>query len=131
MDRRTEMLKSLEDRDYRPEFVSESINVGLAFQIRQMRESRGWTQEDLARGTGKAQETISAWESQDYGRYSLSTLKTLAAAFDVALLVRFVSFTELVDSIVGLTPERLAPPSYDQERKSASIGFGLPAAQPR
>ncbi len=125
LDRQREMFKSLENPEYRREFVSEHINVGLAFQIRQMRESRKWTQEELAQRTGKVQETISAWENPDYGRYSLSTLKTLATAFDVALLVKFVSFSELVNWSVGLTRERLAPPSYEDERLIPNLDSNL------
>jgi transcriptional regulator with XRE-family HTH domain len=127
--RAIETFKSLEDPEYRREYVNEHINVGLAFQIRQLRESKKWTQEELAKRTGKAQETISEWENPDYGRYSLSTLKKLAAAFDVALSVKFVSFRELVYWTVCLTQERLAPPSYDNDRLVQGINYGFLAAR--
>jgi len=123
--RAIETFKSLENTEYRREFVNEHINVGLAFQIRLLRESKKWTQEELARRTGKAQETISEWENPDYGRYSLSTLKKLAAAFDVALLVEFVSFSELVNRTVCLTQERLAPPSYDNDLIVQGINYSF------
>lgn len=108
-------MTSLTDRDYRREFAEETISTGLAFQIRLLRESRGWTQEDLARRTGQAQQTICRLENPNYGRHSLTTLKRLAAAFDVAMAVRFVAFSELVDWTLGLTPQRLAPPSFSDE----------------
>jgi transcriptional regulator with XRE-family HTH domain len=110
-------MESLEDKEYRRVFAEEHVGTGLAFQIRRMREAKGWTQENIAQRTGKAQETISQWENPSYGRYSLSTLKQLAAAFDVALLVRLVSFSELADWTVDINPQRLTPPSYEEERQ--------------
>ena len=52
LDPRRELLSSLSDEEYRQAFTSEHVGVGLAFQIRHMREDRGWTQEDLGQRTG-------------------------------------------------------------------------------
>ncbi len=110
-----EFLKELKNKEYREAFMEEIVGTSLAFQVRRLREARDWTQEHLATRTGKAQETISQWENPNYGKYSLTTLKQLAAAFDVALLVRFVSFGELADWVVDVAPERQTPPSYEEE----------------
>jgi transcriptional regulator with XRE-family HTH domain len=122
-----EFMDTLRDREYRRAFADE-IATSLAFQIRRLREARQWSQEDLAEKTEKKQPTISQWEDPNYGRYSLKTLKELAAAFDVALLVRFAAFSELADWTVDVPPSRLTPPSYEEERQSAltdmSIRFG-------
>lgn len=61
-----------------------------------------------------AQGTISRLENPDYGKYTLTTLKRLAAAFDVALVVRFAPFGELLTWADELSPEALAVPAYDQ-----------------
>ncbi len=114
-DRAKQLWEGLEDLEYRREF-SADVGTGLAFQIRMLRESRGWTQERLANLTGKQQETISQWENPNYGSYTLNSLKSLAAAFDVALIVRFAPFSELIDWSVNLTPARLSPPSFEEER---------------
>ena len=126
-----EFMDGLEDKEYRRVFAEEHVGTGLAFQIRRMREARGWTQEEIAQRTEKAQETISQWENPSYGRYSLSTLKQLAAAFDVALLVRLVSFSELADWTVDVNPQRLTPPGYEEERQMPIwrvVGAGGPDA---
>jgi transcriptional regulator with XRE-family HTH domain len=115
--KRQQVLASLENREYRREFAAD-VGTGLAFQIRLLREARGWTQEQLAQKMGKRQETICQWENPNYGRYTLKTLGELAAAFDVALLVRFAPFGELVEWSISLTPERLAPPCFDDELQS-------------
>lgn len=120
-DKRNQIWESLADSEYRHEFSNEQINTGLAFQIRALREGRGLTQEELAELSGKAQETISQLENPNYGRFTLTTLKKLAQAFDVALLVRFAPFSELVDWTVGLTPERIAPPSYQAEGSVVTV----------
>ena len=112
-------LDSLTDKEYREMFADELVGTSLAFQIRRLREARQLTQNDISGLTGKAQPTISQWEDPNYGRYTLSTLKELAAAFKVALLVRFVSFSELADWTVDVDSTRLIPPSYDDEYQTS------------
>ena len=106
--------RSLRDQEYR-HLYSSDIGTGLAFQIRMLREKNGWTQEQLAEFTSKKQETISQWENPNYGSYTLNSLKSLAEAFDVALLVEFVPYSELVERNTTRTPQRLAPPSFAEE----------------
>ena len=112
-----QIFDSFGNKEYRDAFVAEHLNSGLAFQIRALREKNGWTQDELARLTGKAQETISQLENPDYGRFTLKTLKALASAFDLALMVNLVSFSELIARVSNLSPETIAPPSYDNERQ--------------
>jgi transcriptional regulator with XRE-family HTH domain len=116
MDKRERVWKSLENKEYR-ELFAEDVGTGLAFQVKLMREKRGWTQEELGLRTGKKQGVISQLENPDYGHYSLATLKKLAAAFDVGLIVKFTPFSELVSWITDLSPSKLAPPSYEEERQ--------------
>ena len=122
--RQLEMFEGLTNVEYRRAFADEHVGTSLAFQIRLLREDRGWTQEEVAQRTSKAQETISQCENPDYGRHTLSTLKKLAEAFDVALLVRLVSFSELVKSTLDLDRNRIAPPSFNEER-DAIIANGI------
>lgn len=112
-----QLFESFENKEYRDAFVEEHISSGLAFQIRALRERNGWTQEELGQRTGKAQETISQLESHDYGRFTMKTLKMIASAFDVALEVRFLSFGDLITRLINLSPETIAPPSYEAERQ--------------
>ena len=120
-------MEALADKEYRDLYVAEHIRAGIAFQIRAMREDRGWTQSELGqRAQGMAQETISQLEDPDYGRLTLRTLRRLASALDVALIVRFAPFSDLIDWIVNLTPQRLAPPSFDDELQSAATRMALP-----
>jgi transcriptional regulator with XRE-family HTH domain len=71
----------------------------------------------LASALGKHQETISQWENPDYGRYNITSLRQLATAFDVALLVKFIPFSELITDMLNLSETRLSPPSFNEEQK--------------
>jgi len=64
-----------------------------------------------------AQPRISVIEDPDYEDFSINTLKRLASAFDVALVVKFVTFGELVDWVASLSPEKIAVPSFEEEIK--------------
>jgi transcriptional regulator with XRE-family HTH domain len=115
----------------RAKFVESHVSKTLAFQIRSLREKEEWSQQSLAEKIGSNQNAVYRAENPSYGKQTLTTLKKIAAAFDVALAVRFVPFSELVDwvsetprTIEGLTPSALAVASFSAEEKA-----GLFAAQ--
>lgn len=116
LEKERQILNSLHNKEYREALAIEHVNTTLAIQIRMIRENRQWKQSDLAACLGKHQETVSQWENPDYGRHSMTTLKSLAAAFDVALLVKFIPFSELVQDMVNLSETRLSPPSFSEEQ---------------
>jgi transcriptional regulator with XRE-family HTH domain len=116
---------SFGDEEYRREFADD-VGTGLAFQIRMLREKNGWTQTELASRIGSRQETISLWENPNYGKYTLKTLKSLARAFDLVPVFRLGAFGELVEWNVNLSPDRIAPPSFDEEYATGSIAQSIP-----
>lgn len=114
-DRRRQTIESLRNKEYRDALAYAYIDQGLAFQIRGMQAARGWTQGELGARAGKAQATISNLEDPNYGRHTLTTLKRLASAFDVALMVRFMPFSQLVDWIDDLSTDDLEIPDYEHD----------------
>jgi transcriptional regulator with XRE-family HTH domain len=115
----------------RTQFVESHLNKGLAYQIRAIRDRLHWSQEKLANEVGMPQNAISRLESPDYGKPTLTTLKRLAAAFDVGLVVRFVPFSELVDWVsgtpridVGLSGTSLAAAPFDEEDQGGILDVG-------
>jgi transcriptional regulator with XRE-family HTH domain len=123
-----QLWNSLGDTEFRKQLIEEHIHVGIAFQIRSLRGRQKLTQTKLAEllGDPKKQPMISEWENPNYGKYTLGTLKDLAKAFDVGLLVRFVSFTTLVDWTVDLTSDVIAPPSFGEQQpvaESVQLGY--------
>ena len=114
-----QIWRSLRDAEFRRQFIDEHIDVGIALQIRALRERQVLTQAKLAEllGDKKNQPVISSWEDPSYGKYTLTTLKDLAKAFDVGLLVRFVPFSKLVDWTTDLTGDLMAPANFTYEDK--------------
>lgn len=104
----------------RAAFVASQINIGIPFQIRALRKQREWDQKKLAHESGMLQPRISAMEKPGYGSLTLETLKRLAAAFDVALVVRFAPFSELVRWHDKFSPDEFAIPDFDEELSSVS-----------
>ena len=102
-------------KKYRDAFVASHLSTNIASQIFVMREARGWKQQELAEETGMAQARISVMENPGYENFSLATLKRLASAFDVALVVRFVPFGELAQWITQISPSVLAPPQFTKD----------------
>lgn len=119
--KREQIWQSLSEPDYRHQFIEEEINVGVAFQIRSLRNRQTLTQGKLAELLEKRQPLVSSWENPNYGKYTLGTLKDLAKAFDVGLLVRFVPFSTLVDWTINLTSDVIAPPNFTEEQTSRAL----------
>jgi transcriptional regulator with XRE-family HTH domain len=116
-------------KEARTQFVSSHVDKGIAFQIRALRDKQDLSQEDLSRMVGMNQNAISRLESPQYGRPTITTLKRLAAAFDVALIVRFVPFSQLVDWVSGtphldwgLSSTSLRVPNFDEEAAALKAG---------
>lgn len=108
----TKLSKSKAHRDA---FVASQINVGLPFQIRVLRKQRGLNQQELATIAGMLQPRISAMEQVGGGQLNLDTLRKLAAAFDVGLLVKFVAFSELIKWSNDFSPDEFSVSSFDAE----------------
>lgn len=98
-----QIARSLDDKAYSEAFVEAEIATTIPFQIRALRQERKWTQKELADKTEQHQKTISDFENPDMGPGSIASLRRIAAAFDVGLIVRFAPFSELVDWSVNMT----------------------------
>jgi len=121
--------EQLKDPEYRKAFVASQVNIGIPFQIRALLKSRGWTQEKLAEKTGMRQPRISGMMSPGKTRPNIETLRRLAEAFDCGLMVRFVSFGDLVKWNNSFDPESFDVPDFehdagvDQRKESCSEAY--------
>ena len=79
------------------------------------------SQADLGFLAGNAQSAIARLEDPNYGRFSLTTLLEVASTFDVALLVRFVPFSELVRRNTDLSPDAICVPDFSHDYLGGSI----------
>lgn len=108
-------IEELKDRESRQFFYEEHIETALPIQIRELRKKRKLTQKELAKLIECDQSNVSDWENPNY-EYTpqISTLKRLANAFDVPLIVRFGSWGELLEWDDSLSPEKVAPETFDE-----------------
>ncbi len=115
---RTILLKKLENKEYRDAYVTEHVKSGIAFQIRALRKKKSLSQEQLAAAIETKQAVISRLENPDYGNININTLYKIASAFDVALLVKFVPYTKLLNETKDLSPKALAVDDFISENNA-------------
>jgi transcriptional regulator with XRE-family HTH domain len=110
----------------RARFVESHLDKSIAYQIRALRGDK-WTQAEFAEKLGiKHPNNVAArLENPRYGKHTLTTLKKIATACDVALVVWFVPFSRLADWVSGtpyldkgLTPGFYNVPTFAQEFQS-------------
>jgi hypothetical protein len=61
------------------------------------------------------QSRISALENVSYDSWSIKTLRRLAEAFDLVLVVRFESFGKVIEDIESFERTRLEAPSFTED----------------
>lgn len=136
---RSQLWSKMRSKTYRRNFVAAHLSTNVAAQIQTLREQREWKQKDLAHEAGMAPARISVLEDPAYDKANISTLKRLADAFDVALIVRFVPFSQLVDWMADLSPEKLEAVEFEKDTLAratsnldsvASVLRGRPQAEP-
>lgn len=120
-----QLWSNFRDKEYRDGFLEETIADTLAVQIQRMRQSRGWTQAELAARTDTKQAGVCRWENSAPPA-SLTTLRKIAAAFDVALVVKFVPFSQILLGDGDAVDKEIAPFNQDvlfPERKPMQFIF--------
>lgn len=123
---RRRLVKKFQDKRYRHGYVESFLDTSIATQIRVLRQQRGWTQKELAERIGSGQSRISAMEDVNYSNWSINTLKKLARAFDLALVVRFESYGEALPLIENFSRGDLEkqPFQLDDEFREEGVTRG-------
>jgi transcriptional regulator with XRE-family HTH domain len=112
----SELVRELTDKEFRHEYMMDQVRSYIAFQIRALREQRGWNQADLAKAAGKTQSVISRLEDPDYGKLSLQSCLEIAVAFDLPLLVQFADWDDWLARMSNMSPSALRKRSFDENR---------------
>ncbi len=107
--------QKLQSKEYRDAYAESKLSIEIPFQIRALRKARGWTQAQLAARCRIPQARISHIEQPGRDPLSLRTLYRLSSAFDVGLLVDFVSFSELVNREAAFNPEVFNVASFEDD----------------
>ena len=90
-----ELSRLRHNRTFVSVFNKKRPDAEVALQIRRLRESKGWSQQHVAKKVGCSQQAISAVEQAGYRRHSLPLLHRIAAVLDA-------------DVVVALIPKRAA-----------------------
>lgn len=112
---RERLRRLFREKTYRKTYMDSFLNTSIAAQIRALREARGMSQKELAEKLGTRQSGVSALENVNYSSWSLTTLRKVADAFDVALVVKFVSYGEALEEAATFDQTRLDRPSFDAD----------------
>lgn len=109
------LRSEFQDEEYRHAYAEECLNTMIATQIKVLREEREMSQRALAAKAGMLQPRLSVMENADYSSWSISTLKRLARAFDVALSVKFDAFSDVIIDFEDMSKETLSRPSFKDD----------------
>ena len=85
-----QMSRLRRNRAFASAFEKKRAEAEVAFQIRRLREAKGWTQNDLAKKAGCSQQEISAIEQAGYKRHSLPLLRRAAQVLDADVVVALI-----------------------------------------
>jgi transcriptional regulator with XRE-family HTH domain len=119
MNTHSSLIAEMKDKEYRDAYITSQIAIGLPFQARALRASKGWTQEQLAEKAGMSQPRIAEIEKPRKRRFNLETLLRIASVFDVGLAVRFVPFGNIIGYDESFDPNSFRVPTFEEELAAA------------
>lgn len=121
MKTRQRLLERFRNKRYRRAYVDTFTDAAIATQIKALREQRRLTQGDLAKLCGLKQSQISAFEDVDNSSWTVRTLKKLAKAFDLVLVVKFESYGNVLPDIDAFGRSALERPSFEEDPVFAGV----------
>lgn len=109
------LRSEFQDKDYRHAYTEECLSAMIAAQIKALREQREMTQKQLAEAAGMGQPRIPLLEDASYENWTVNTLKRFARAFDVALSVKFETFSHFMRDFENMSREGLERSSFPND----------------
>lgn len=114
------LLEKLHKKSYRTSYVAEHVRRGVAYQIRSLRDQRGWNQGYFSGLLRKPQSVVSRLEDPSYGKYTVQTLLEIASVFDVALQVRFVPYSTFLQQTRDVSSKSMQATGFEEELEQKS-----------
>lgn len=111
-----ERLRDLfQDPEYRHAYAESFTNTFIAAQLKANREKRQLLQSELATVADMKQSRISTIENVNYESWSVRTLRRIARAMDLVLVVKLESFGAVIRDMESLSRESLERPSFGDD----------------
>ncbi len=105
------IISQLPNKEFRQSYISSHTKRFLAAQIKNLRGER--TQKEFAKILGTTQSVVSRYEDPDYGQVTLQTLLDAASKLDIALVVRFASFSDFFRITSDYSSNMQRPESFN------------------
>lgn len=113
---RHQILESLRSsKEYRHAFIEEAIRSRITAQIKSMREQQPWDYKQFSDAIRKNVSWAYRLEDPNAALPTIPTLLQVAEALDVALDVRFVSFSNLLNDLSTMSAESFQVPTFDED----------------
>jgi transcriptional regulator with XRE-family HTH domain len=109
------LFEKLRKKAYRHAYMAEHVRRGIAYQIRALRDQRGWNQGTLSKELDKPQSVVCRLEDPSYGKVTVQTLLAVANVYDVALLVKFVSYSSFLKQTRDTSTASMMVPNFEDE----------------
>ena len=82
--------EKLKDKKFKKKFLEETYRLSIAEQLTKIRHDAGLTQKALAKKTGTTASAISRYESANYDRYEINTIRKIVNACGGKLQIKIV-----------------------------------------
>jgi transcriptional regulator with XRE-family HTH domain len=112
------LLEKLRRPAYRHAYLAEHVRRGIAYQIRALRDQRGWKQGKFSAELGKPQSVVCRLEDPSYGKVTIQTLLEVANVFDVALEIRFVPYSSFIQRTRDVSATSMHVPEFKDDFKA-------------
>ena len=103
------------DVEDRRAYMEATVEQDIAWQIASNRRTRCMSQRDLAEALGTRQSAVARLEDPTYGRHSIGTLVRVAHAFDCALRVKLIPYSQLAEEVADTSDEALYAAPFSEE----------------
>ncbi|HWT01133.1 MAG TPA: helix-turn-helix transcriptional regulator [Pyrinomonadaceae bacterium] len=106
MDRKELITKLRADKEFRDAFMSQTVRESIAAQVKELRTQHGLSRHEFADRAQIAYSTAFRLENpKTNDGVTIKTLLKIAFAFDVALIIKFVSFSRWLVEMFAFTPK--------------------------
>lgn len=103
------------DNEYREAYMEACVEQNIAWQIKFNREKRNVSQRWLAKTIGTQQSAISRLEDPSYGKLNLKSIIKIAHAFQCALSVKLISYSDLAEESKSFTKHSVIVEPFEEQ----------------